>query len=388
MINRLTLDDIMNRKPKPGSEQERMVYPMTFTPKSGQGSVTMPRAILEGRTNGIDIPGQTVPGTLLGMVQGADRANDAMSEARGGGLRRLIDTGQTTGQAQAAMQMPTATSVFDPSKPTVGDAIRSMDLPAAARTMAFQNPSALMAAKGREAAGAMTMRDAYLTGQYQTSGGREQFGTREIMEPAGTDRYGRAMEEARTVRNTPEQWLAQQNKPELDRQAAEKAMLQSAVGAGTMTMEIDPRGNVVYKPAVQTPKYMTTGAGVFDPTTQSIVPGTAGAADRGPTQYTAFKAAQVMLDENTVGVWNPKGYYDANPLKLMKLLGTNPKNGQYEEYTVPNFNTDGLPAYSDTPAAKEQKQSADTQDQQALEWARANPTDPRAIKIMERLGAK
>jgi hypothetical protein len=63
-------------------------------------------------------------------------------------------------------------------------------------------------------------------------------------------------------------------------------------------------------------------------------------------------------------------------------VGTGPTSEDYVQSKIKGFKqSTGNTQVSAAPQAS-------TEDQQALAWAKENPTDPRAIKIMQRLGAK
>lgn len=117
---------------------------------------------------------------------------------------------------------------------------------------------------------------------------------------------------------------------------------------------------------------------------------------------------QVLLGPNTVGVVDPKGgYYRPQNVKYSKVGNLGPQG--YVESMAPNIDTANIPSYQDVvnlmggpgvntssdPSGVDisvQDKPAESEladmDKQALEWANANPSDPRAAQIKAKLGVQ
>jgi len=101
---------------------------------------------------------------------------------------------------------------------------------------------------------------------------------------------------------------------------------------------------------------------------------------------------RILIDEGTVGVVNPRTkHYELNPLKRQKVWGVDPATGKRGERMESNYDTEGLVLYDKWKpegAAAPAVGELSAKDQGALGWAQANPKDPRAAKILERLGVR
>ncbi len=98
---------------------------------------------------------------------------------------------------------------------------------------------------------------------------------------------------------------------------------------------------------------------------------------------------RILIDEGTVGVVNPQTRnYELHPIKRQKIWGVDPATNKRGERMVSNYDIDGLVLYDEwkPEGAAAPSVELSVKDQGALDWVQANPKDPRAAKILERLG--
>lgn len=140
-----------------------------------------------------------------------------------------------------------------------------------------------------------------------------------------------------------------------------------------------------------------TGGGLYNARTGSVVPGTSKAeTDNIDPRFRQFQGPTVRFDQQTYGVWNPeKQVYEVQVAKAPGERGFDPKTGYYERGGGTDIS--GFPQWRDpaalmgAPGAVRQAAPAaakpmDAKAQAALDWAKANPNDPRSAAILKKLG--
>lgn len=77
----------------------------------------------------------------------------------------------------------------------------------------------------------------------------------------------------------------------------------------------------------------------------------------------------------------------AESLRKAQIQRQGETHKQYSD-TASRYSLDPVQAFGDAPQVSEIKPQIDPQDQAAIDWVKANPQDPRAAQIMEKLKAK
>jgi len=94
-------------------------------------------------------------------------------------------------------------------------------------------------------------------------------------------------------------------------------------------------------------KPINTQGGLYDPVTGKIIEGTGPQGDqRGASQYNVWQgSATILLDDNTVGVWNTKGnYYDPTAIRDVPVWATG-ADGFSQQEMRPNYDREGIATY-------------------------------------------
>jgi len=268
----------------------------------------------------------------------------------------------------------------------------------------------------RKGSGNMTVDDALALGITRQKYGGD-YGTKTIEEtvldksmvkhgPFGRRYPDETRTRTRIVPRTAEEWLeADFNGPQREKLAGKDsemmAMVAQALKAGTIVPRVDKKGNVTgyerrkeqepWKPTAVD----TDGDGMNDGVMTS------------PNSYQRFRTespedsplyawregmpSRIMLDKNTLGVIDPvKKYYRPYAIENKKVYGVDPATGKRGEYMAANYDTEGLDLYNKWKPEGEVAAAAElsVKDQEALEWAQANPNDPQAERILKKLGVQ
>lgn len=213
-------------------------------------------------------------------------------------------------------------------------------------------PGGLGGAQQRQADGKMTLDDALALGLRSSRYG--DYGTvrEERRDQTMVQGYrGAGMQDkSRTVSRpkTAEEWLAEQNKPALDSQAAEQAMIAAGVQAGSLIPTLDAQGQISgYEPKQAPDKFMSTAAGVFNATTGQMVEGT-GKPDPSPLYpYKEGMPAQVMLPGGIPGVVDTEGKFYKPQRISYTMQDVQDENGHWVQRAVPNVPVGELKNYND-----------------------------------------